>query len=129
MTENRPPNGAGPTAEKPSGITTGSGRGPTLELGPATSAVVRRVIVVAVAAAAALLFAWIVGAWLDLWSFGWNRALWIAVSAEIVFAVYKWGVGSWSRYTPPDESEMIGRREPSLPSPNPPVNQPSGATV
>jgi nitrate/nitrite transporter NarK len=35
-----------------------------------------------------------------------SRAVWMAATAEIVFAVYKWGVGSWSRYEPPPASTL-----------------------
>jgi hypothetical protein len=28
-------------------------------------------------------------------------ALWVTLALEIVFAIYKWGVGDLSRYTPP----------------------------
>ena len=43
-----------------------------------------------------------------------NRALWMALTAEVVFAAYKWGVGSWSRYVPPVEAHMTtGTTEPA----------------
>ncbi len=32
---------------------------------------------------------------------GRRHVLWVTLTGEIVFAIYKWGVGGWSRYTPP----------------------------
>ncbi|HEY7169728.1 MAG TPA: hypothetical protein VH417_02715 [Vicinamibacterales bacterium] len=32
------------------------------------------------------------------------QVAWVTLSVEIVAAVYKWGVGGWSRYTPPAPS-------------------------
>jgi hypothetical protein len=34
------------------------------------------------------------------------QVAWLTLSIEIVAAIYKWGVGGWSRYTPPDPSHL-----------------------
>ena len=40
------------------------------------------------------------------------QVAWVTLSIEIVGAVYKWGVGGWSRYTPPDQSHLAGAESP-----------------
>lgn len=69
----------------------------------------RRAVIVAAGAAVALLTTLIVPRLTESFGYSqvtWQRALWTILSFEIVFAVYKWGVGGWSRYTPPPESTL-----------------------
>jgi len=54
------------------------------------------------------------------------QVAWVALSIEIVVAVYKWGVGGWSRYTPPERSHLTSaqlRSETTLAAP--PAPRPS----
>ena len=78
-----------------------------------------RTFVVAIAAAVATLAYLIVG-WKDTW-FGVHvsrgQAVWSVASAEIVAAIYKWGVGSLSRYTPPAEAHMKDGPPPTITTP------------
>jgi hypothetical protein len=56
------------------------------------------------------------------------QVAWVTLSIEIVGAVYKWGVGGWSRYTPPDQSHLAGaesRHDTTLPAPPPASPRPS----
>jgi hypothetical protein len=71
----------------------------------------RRGLVVLAAAFIAVAASWVVVAVaqsLKRSDVTWPRVLWVIVSAEIVLGVYKWGVGQWSRYTPPPESQLAG---------------------
>jgi len=55
------------------------------------------------------------------------QVAWLTLSIEIVAAVYKWGVGGWSRYTPPDPSHLTGVESPyrtTLPAAAPPAPSP-----
>lgn len=64
----------------------------------------RRAYIVAVAlviAAAPVLLLTVMNAILGSMPVGRRVALWVTLALEIVFAIYKWGVGDWSRYTPP----------------------------
>jgi hypothetical protein len=54
------------------------------------------------------------------------QVAWVTLSIEIVAAVYKWGVGGWSRYTPPDQSHLSGAELPfetAVPAAAPPPVQ------
>jgi len=56
------------------------------------------------------------------------QVAWVTLSIEIVAAVYKWGVGGWSRYTPPDRSHLTDAgtpRDTTLPGAAPPAPGPS----
>jgi len=82
----------------------------------------RRVVIVLIGAAAALLTTLIVpplSKSLGYQQVTWQRALWTMLSFEMVFAVYKWGVGSWSRYTPPPQSTLRRMEPPAKQQENP----------
>jgi hypothetical protein len=59
------------------------------------------------------------------------QVAWVTLSAEIVMAVYKWGVGGWSRYTPPDRSQLSSAGTPvatTLSGSAPPASSSSAPT-
>jgi hypothetical protein len=56
------------------------------------------------------------------------QVAWATLSVEIVAAVYKWGVGGWSRYTPPEPSHRSSAEMPdgvAAAAPPPPADPPS----
>src|SRR4051794_1215499 len=59
------------------------------------------------------------------------QVAWATLSVEIVAAVYKWGVGGWSRYTPPVPSRLsageppVGTTLPGVASSSPSSSMPA----
>ena len=77
------------------------------EPSPMSTVAFRAALAIAAVAIAGLAY-WIVGqkpTWFGI-QVSQGQAAWSAVSAQIVAAVYKWGVGNLSRYSPPAETEM-----------------------
>ena len=81
----------------------------------------RRVAWVAAAAALVLVVlaaAWPFGAMLRARGVTRHHVVWLTLAFEVVFAIYKWGVGGWSRYVPPTQSglEAASKGEPHVPA-------------
>ena len=54
---------------------------------------------------------------------GRGAALWVTLTFEIVFAIYKWGVGDGSRYTPPQTTDTTSQND--KPGATPPATRPA----
>jgi len=108
------------TDPQPAAVDTDSGGQPTAGSPWTTMGVYRRRLLIVAAALFIVLVAFVaaavanrLGAHNDPF-----QVAWVTLSVEIVAAVYKWGVGGWSRYTPPDRSHLSGAgspRETALP--------------
>jgi hypothetical protein len=72
------------------------------------TAIVAAAILIVVVAFAAAALADRLGAPVDPF-----QVAWVTLSVEIIAAIYKWGVGGWSRYTPPDRSHLSSAEPPA----------------